>query len=239
MKSSGLTFSFGLSLVCHAIAFGIYDYYEDLRRPVELRSGDLPLTINLVALPEDSHDQLVATAPVAVPAPSVEVSKPQFQPANPLESLHVESVAEPIAVRTESDAQLPLPAARVISDAVTSTPATPANLGDANPQLAGGVRTAAQGPSGRYALPDYRRNPKPVYPRVARHRRQEGLVLLSVKVSDRGLADRVTLKRSSGFVLLDEAALQAVRNWEFEPARIGPLAVASEIEVPIRFQLGD
>ena len=36
--------------------------------------------------------------------------------------------------------------------------------------------------------------------------------------------------------LLDEAAMQAVRDWEFEPARIGPLPVEAEIEVPVRFE---
>jgi periplasmic protein TonB len=65
------------------------------------------------------------------------------------------------------------------------------------------------------------------------------LVLLGVKVSDQGLAARVTLKQTSGFPLLDEAALQTVRDWEFEPARINSIAVESEIEVPVHFQLGN
>jgi hypothetical protein len=29
-----------------------------------------------------------------------------------------------------------------------------------------------------------------------------------------------------------------VSNWEFQPARVGSLALASEIEVPVRFELG-
>jgi protein TonB len=44
---------------------------------------------------------------------------------------------------------------------------------------------------------------------------------------------------SSGFPRLDEAALQAARSWEFEPARVGSLAVKSDIEVPVRFKLTD
>jgi hypothetical protein len=31
--------------------------------------------------------------------------------------------------------------------------------------------------------------------------------------------------------------VQAVSDWEFEPARIGSLTFASEIEVPVRFEL--
>lgn len=37
--------------------------------------------------------------------------------------------------------------------------------------------------------------------------------------------------------MLNEAAVQAVRNWEFEPARVGRLAMESEIEVPVGFKL--
>jgi protein TonB len=68
-------------------------------------------------------------------------------------------------------------------------------------------------------------------------RRQQGAVLLSVKVSAQGRALRVQVKESSGFPLLDRAAVHAVQNWEFEPARLGRVAVDSETEVPVRFQL--
>ncbi len=87
------------------------------------------------------------------------------------------------------------------------------------------------------ARPDYRRNPEPAYPLAARRRGQEGLVLLRVMVSIKGRAARVELKQSSGYALLDEAAIRAVREWEFEPARLGPLSVESEIEVPVRFRI--
>jgi protein TonB len=85
--------------------------------------------------------------------------------------------------------------------------------------------------------PDYLRNPAPVYPASARRRHEEGLVILTVTVTTEGHAAGVTIKKSSGFKLLDEAALEAVENWEFEPARMGPVALESEVEVPIRFEL--
>lgn len=87
------------------------------------------------------------------------------------------------------------------------------------------------------ATPIYRVNPEPPYPATARRRRQEGRVLLAVRVTSQGRASRIELKQSSGFPALDEAAWQAVRGWEFEPARLGALAVESEIEVPVRFKL--
>ena len=64
-----------------------------------------------------------------------------------------------------------------------------------------------------------------------------GLVLLSVSVSSQGHPVQVRVKQSSGVFTLDEAAVDAVRGWEFKPTRIGPLAADSEVEAPVRFQL--
>jgi protein TonB len=60
-----------------------------------------------------------------------------------------------------------------------------------------------------------------------------------VNVAANGRAARIELKPSSGFPVLDEAALQAVRGWKFEPARSGPVAVESEVEMAVRFKLTD
>lgn len=111
--------------------------------------------------------------------------------------------------------------------------------------VSGAVRLEATGnnaisglaPIGVRAQPNYRKNPEPAYPLAARRRRQEGLVLLSVTVSAEGRATQVVVKQNSGVAVLDEAALRAVQDWEFEPARMGRKALPSEIEVPVRFQL--
>jgi protein TonB len=65
------------------------------------------------------------------------------------------------------------------------------------------------------------------------------VVVLDVKVSAQGRATGVTVAQSSGYPLLDEAALTAVRRWEFDPARKRDAAVDSEILVPVRFRLTD
>ncbi|MBK7997565.1 MAG: energy transducer TonB [Verrucomicrobia bacterium] len=99
-----------------------------------------------------------------------------------------------------------------------------------------GIVTVKGGP-GVLARPVYRKNPEPAYPAAARRRRQQGVTLLAVAVSASGRAVRVVVKESSGYQMLDDAAVRAVVDWEFEPARSGAVAVASEIEVPVRFQL--
>ena len=87
------------------------------------------------------------------------------------------------------------------------------------------------------ARPKYLRNPAPNYPLDSRRRGEEGLVLLSADVDASGRASQVGIKKSSGYSLLDASALDAVRRWKFEPAKIGSLRVASQVEIPVRFKL--
>lgn len=84
---------------------------------------------------------------------------------------------------------------------------------------------------------DYLSNPAPVYPRLSRSLREQGKVLLRIRVSAQGQAEAVDLQRSSGYTRLDEAALQAVRAWRFVPARRGDEAVPAWVVVPIEFTL--
>jgi periplasmic protein TonB len=62
--------------------------------------------------------------------------------------------------------------------------------------------------------------------------------MLRVHVNDKGIADMVQVHASSGFGLLDEAALDAVRRWRFVPARQGERPVSAWVIVPIVFSLG-
>jgi len=85
----------------------------------------------------------------------------------------------------------------------------------------------------------YLDNPKPAYPQKARKLRQEGLVVLGLKLNDCGDISNVLIARSSGHPLLDDAAVATMKRWHFTPARLGEKAVESEVEVPIRFKLSN
>lgn len=56
-------------------------------------------------------------------------------------------------------------------------------------------------------------------------------------VDREGTPIKVEILQSSGFRLLDQAAVKAVRHWKFQPGRVGDLPVESNVTVPIRFQL--
>lgn len=78
---------------------------------------------------------------------------------------------------------------------------------------------------------------KPRYPEAARRQGVEGTTLLKVHVSARGLVDDVRVERSAGSSDLDLAAMEAVQQWRFEPAKQGQRAVAVWVMLPVRFSL--
>jgi protein TonB len=78
-------------------------------------------------------------------------------------------------------------------------------------------------------------NPKPDYPPEADRMAQRGVVLLEVEVNAEGRVTGISIKRSSGFPLLDDAAVRGIRRWTFEPARVSGLPIASRAEVPVKF----
>ena len=87
------------------------------------------------------------------------------------------------------------------------------------------------------ARPDYAYNPPPDYPLVMREQGIGGVVWLRVWVDGEGRPGEIRLVRGSGYRLLDDAAMRAVRHWRFVPARSGDQTTASWVEFPIRFAL--
>jgi TonB family protein len=89
------------------------------------------------------------------------------------------------------------------------------------------------------AYPDYKVNPKPHYPYVARRRGYEGIVVLKVLVMEDGRVGEIRIEESSGFEILDEAAIKSVRKWVFSPAKRNGIPVSSWVKIPIRFELNE
>jgi len=82
-------------------------------------------------------------------------------------------------------------------------------------------------------------NPPPAYPRKSRQKDEQGQVVLTVWVDEEGNPVKIEIKTSSGFERLDEAAVDAVGDWRFDPARIGAQAAKGIVDVTIRFVLED
>jgi protein TonB len=89
----------------------------------------------------------------------------------------------------------------------------------------------------REAIPIYRKNPTPRYPRTARRRGYQGTVILEVLVDREGRVGDTRLSQSSGYGVLDRAAMASVKGWSFEPGKRGDEKVDMWVMVPVRFQL--
>ncbi len=87
------------------------------------------------------------------------------------------------------------------------------------------------------AIPRYGENSPPGYPSIARRRGYEGTVLLSVKILANGAAGELSVKKSSGYSILDRAALKTVKKWKFEPASLFGIPFTMWVDVPVRFEL--
>ena len=61
--------------------------------------------------------------------------------------------------------------------------------------------------------------------------------MVRAQLSKQGDVIGVELRRSSGHALLDKAALKAVRQWLFKPAKRDGQAVLAMVDLPVHFKL--
>jgi periplasmic protein TonB len=80
-------------------------------------------------------------------------------------------------------------------------------------------------------------NLPPPYPPDAYQRGQQGRVVLEIRVTPDGTVVSLRIVESSGVASLDQAALEAVRAWRFEPARRRGQPVEAVVNVPVRFSI--
>ncbi len=59
------------------------------------------------------------------------------------------------------------------------------------------------------------KNQGPVYPMREKRFRHEGTVILRIEILPDGLAGRISIIKSSGYSMLDNSAINAVKQWKF------------------------
>jgi protein TonB len=84
---------------------------------------------------------------------------------------------------------------------------------------------------------DFARKPGLEYPRLARREEWEGTVILRAQVLPSGKVGTVSVQKSSGHSVLDDAALSAAKTWSFVPATQGGNPVAGTVTFPVQFKL--
>ena len=197
--------------------------------PREVSAPAPPRRERRIRRPEPPRPQEVAPARIEEPAP--EPLAPMAAPA-PTPSADIEPA--PAAVGTlpaiGEPPPAPGPSAPASSDAAPPLPPTApivASKPSATPPD-GVTRTAR--PKGGYQV-------RPAYPSAPRRLGIQGTTMLRVHVLADGRIGEVLVDHSAGHPDLDQAALEAVRRWRFEPARRGADAVAMWVLLPVEFRL--
>jgi len=104
------------------------------------------------------------------------------------------------------------------------------------PGWGGGIGGGPYRVGGGVSAPRVLYQPDPEYSEEARKAKYQGTVILWVVVGPDGRTKDIKVQRSLGLGL-DEKAIEAVRNWKFEPARKDGQPVAVQINIEVNFRL--
>ena len=190
-------------------------------------------------IPEPAPVEVAATHPDPLPveravAPPVEVSRPLPPPPSPRPAAVKSKPVEPKPPATELAPAAPAENSALVSVAAVAPAASVAPVTSAAPPAPPAELTEPP----VIHEPRYRHPPTPPrFPPRALELNQQGTVVVRALVGADGTSNEIVVWHSSGYALLDQAALRAVRDWAFEPASIGGHRIASWVEVPVRFAI--
>jgi periplasmic protein TonB len=159
----------------------------------------------------------VSTPPVSTPA------APEMPPpaASAAPGAGMTASTEPVAA--------PGPSAGTGAPSAVSAPAVVASAPSRDTGTGGAITQSAR-PQGGYQV-------RPSYPSSALRQGIQGTTMLKVHVLIDGRVGDVVVQQSAGHPDLDQAAIEAVRRWRFEPARRGSDPVAMWVLLPVQFQI--
>ncbi len=235
--------SFALHAVAAASAIGAA--FWTVKAVEDPKTNDLYYSVRLPPPPADSSGE--RERPSTPTKPETELTRPEVaQPQEPDDETVAESEATSSEVLLADDPLLD--GAGSDSGAgesgvgVDGGFSTGDGRGDSGPGVLGAVPqtnddaplhlTGAMTPP--RLLPTSRVEPR--YTEAARRVRLTGTVILEAVIDEQGEIRQV--KVIQGLPLgLDQAAIDAVRHWRFEPARLGTRPVAVYFTLTIRFQL--
>lgn len=221
------------SLVFHSVVlfYIVHDVNLSSSRPVLVGTRNIVLTARLenkITRPSKKTEktkppasvEAAKTKPALAPRP-VAQQKPKPRPESEINAAPVK--------KTAPEKHILIPSSEVEE----------VNPGESDKPTATAVSAAPESYTPPRSDARYLSNPKPFYPRAARRRGMQGTVVLEVDVDVDGAPKKVEIEVSSGFRLLDIAALQTVRTWRFVPAQRNGVAVFASVDVPIRFVLNE
>ncbi|MGO9666157.1 MAG: energy transducer TonB [Polyangia bacterium] len=225
------------SALCHAMLFGLVAVF--LTRSLQKQATAEHVVVDLVEAKPDPIRDVPPARLNKPPVPLIPVkTTASVARARPKSPAPPRSDPPAIAISLSTDVS---PDGQVALSVAAETAPPSDNKGQTSglPSAPAAPTAAGPGPGPITVLatPRYRSNPPPEYPIASRRIHEEGVFETTVAVSRDGRALRVSLLKSSGHPLLDQAAIDAVRGWTFEPAQASGVPVASKVVVPVRFSL--
>ena len=164
-------------------------------------------------------------AEAVTPAPPV-ATPPVSTPAAPEMPPPVASAAPGAGMTASTE---PVAAPGPPAGAAVSAPAAVASAPSRDTGTGGAITQSAR-PQGGYQV-------RPSYPSSALRQGIQGTTMLKVHVLIDGRVGDIVVQQSAGHPDLDQAAIEAVRRWRFEPARRGSDPVAMWVLLPVQFQI--
>lgn len=194
------------------------------------RAAGASVQVRLVAAPTPQPVAKPEPRPERPPEPKPRpIEKPVVRKTAPL--LSSEAPAERSVAPAKTEPVKPVEPAPTAAPAPAPTPPAPApgpNLLDTPKQIS----SAELKQLGC-------RIPRPDYPPKARRLEQEGTVLVRLTIGADGAVKTARVARSSGYPLLDAAALTSIEAGRCQPYTTAGIARAVEAEQPIAFNLND
>ena len=239
---SRLPASLVASATLHALAFALaIRFLGSIAMPGELPRAEI-IPVSLVSLPGGgggAKGDGKAAPPPPTPPPAPVAAPPPVVPAVPPKPIPAERVAKKPPVKPRAQ-PAPPPVATAAAPAPAATDAGAASAtgggGPGRGAPGGGDGSGGDGSGGAHAA--YGTNPKPLYPRAAQRLGIEGTVLLEVVVRPDGSPSKVSVRKSSGYRMLDDSAADTVRSrWRFIPARRDGMPVESTVTIPVVFRI--
>jgi protein TonB len=116
------------------------------------------------------------------------------------------------------------------TEPVLTPPAPPEN-----PTNAADAALPAAPRAGTVEIPRLLKKVAPVYPPSARSARVEGVVVIEATIEESGRVDHLNVVE--GHPMLIDAAIEAVRQWRYIPAKLHGVPTTSSVRVNVIFKL--
>lgn len=223
LSSSGLL----ISIVLHLLVLFAFISFQS--KPNEPVIKEMPITVSLLSevpeAPMIENKQQPEPKEIKRKVEPIKQAKPVLNVPSPQPVISDVPVANPVPVQAAESTP---------SKAETSAVAEVKTTQAAEKEAAKVSEDVDEPPKFGVA---YLNNPKPNYPALSRRAGEEGRVLFKVLVNANGEPESVEVSTSSGSERLDNAGLEAVKQWRFVPAKRNNQAMSAYVTVPISFKL--